>query len=80
MDGAQGSEADCVIISCVRSASSGSGLGTIGFLQDERRINVAISRAKQVLHLVGSRKTFAACEHASWLHVLQSVQHFVNAS
>ena len=75
VDASQGLEADCVILSCVRSAppESKGGLGSIGFLRDERRLNVAISRAKEVLHFVGNRQTFSKSWHAGWKRVLKSV-------
>ena len=47
-DSMQGSEADFVILSCVRS-----GLLGPGFLNDARRVNVAISRARHCLVVVG---------------------------
>ncbi|KAL0217554.1 hypothetical protein RCL1_008135 [Eukaryota sp. TZLM3-RCL] len=45
-DSAQGSEADLVILSPVRSSSS------IGFLEDKRRLNVALTRARHFLFAV----------------------------
>jgi hypothetical protein len=49
IDGFQGREKDIIIMSCVRSKG-----GSIGFLSDERRLNVAITRARYSLILVGS--------------------------
>jgi len=49
VDGFQGSERDVIIISCVRS---GQGQG-IGFLQDRQRLNVALTRAKHCLIVIG---------------------------
>ena len=42
VDGFQGSEEDIIIISTVRSNSSGS----IGFLSKHQRVNVALTRAR----------------------------------
>jgi superfamily I DNA and/or RNA helicase len=53
VDSFQGSEADLVILSLVRN-NARAGLGALGFLRDRRRINVALSRAKKQLVIVGS--------------------------
>lgn len=53
VDGFQGSEADLVILSLVRN-NAGSGASALGFLRDRRRMNVALSRAKSKLIIVGS--------------------------
>lgn len=50
VDAYQGRERDIIIYSIVRSGSE----GTIGFLSDERRLNVALSRAKNLLIIVGN--------------------------
>ena len=55
VDSFQGSEADLVIISLVRN-NSRTGFGALGFLRDQRRMNVALSRAKSQLVIVGSLK------------------------
>lgn len=49
VDGFQGRERDIVLYSTVRSNRE----GRIGFLRDWRRINVALSRARQLLIIVG---------------------------
>jgi hypothetical protein len=54
VDAAQGSEADVVILSCVRSNIRGD----IGFVENKNRMCVAISRAKEKLIIVGDAKTF----------------------
>lgn len=53
VDSFQGNEADCVLVSLVRNNSM-SGLRGLGFLSDERRMNVLLSRAKWRLIVVGS--------------------------
>lgn len=53
IDSFQGSEADIVILSLVRN-NARTGKGAVGFLRDKRRINVALSRAKHHLVIVGS--------------------------
>ena len=56
VDAAQGSEADIVILSCVRSNSSRS----IGFVDNKNRVCVAISRAKERLIIVASAVSMRA--------------------
>ncbi|MBC2202384.1 IGHMBP2 family helicase, partial [Listeria welshimeri] len=46
----QGSEKDIIIYSVVRSNNQAE----LGFLSDERRLNVSLSRAKQQLFIVGN--------------------------
>ncbi len=53
VDSFQGSEADVVILSLVRN-NPRTGGGALGFLRDRRRMNVALSRAKSQLIIVGS--------------------------
>jgi ATP-dependent exoDNAse (exonuclease V) alpha subunit len=53
VDSFQGSEADVVIVSLVRN-NGRTGVGALGFLRDRRRMNVALSRAKCQLVIVGS--------------------------
>ena len=53
VDSFQGSEADIVILSLVRN-NPRTGRGALGFLRDKRRMNVALSRAKSQLIIVGS--------------------------
>lgn len=53
VDGFQGKEADLVLLSLVRN-NPRTGTGALGFLRDDRRMNVALSRAKWKLVVVGS--------------------------
>lgn len=53
VDGFQGREKEVVLISFVRSNDSGA----IGFLSDWRRLNVALTRARRKIILVGDAST-----------------------
>ena len=57
VDSFQGSEADIVLISFVRSNRD----NTVGFLKDFQRLNVALTRAKHMLLLFGSTTTMEHC-------------------
>ncbi|MGG2057684.1 AAA domain-containing protein [Lysinibacillus pakistanensis] len=56
VDKFQGMEMDVILVSMVRNTSKG---GDIGFARDYRRLNVALSRARELLLLVGSADMFA---------------------
>ena len=53
VDGFQGQERDVIVISLVRSNDEGQ----IGFLRDLRRMNVAITRARMKVIILGDRTT-----------------------
>ena len=63
VDAFQGREKDAIIISTVRSNSKKE----IGFLKDVRRMNVAITRAKKLLCLVGDSSTIQSCNFLEFI-------------
>ena len=69
VDAFQGQEKDVIIINCVRANSSASMKGSLGFLVDERRMNVAITRAKHFLFVVGNSRTLGKNE--KWKQLIQ---------
>lgn len=64
VDGFQGQERDVIIISLVRSNDEGQ----IGFLRDLRRMNVAITRARMKLIILGSVSTLTKHPFYARLH------------
>ena len=52
VDAFQGREKDFIILSCVRSGNKQRM--SIGFLRDQRRLNVALTRAKKGVVIVGN--------------------------
>ncbi|KGR81930.1 DEAD/DEAH box helicase [Lysinibacillus odysseyi] len=55
VDKFQGMEMDIILVSMVRN---NGGNGEIGFAKDYRRLNVALSRARELLALIGSTEMF----------------------
>lgn len=64
----QGREKDVVIFSCVRTA--GVHYRSIGFVADERRINVGITRARCALLIIGHASSLAVDER--WRNLVKS--------
>lgn len=64
VDGFQGQERDIIIISLVRSNEEGQ----IGFLRDLRRMNVAITRARMKLIIIGDVETLTKHKFYKRLH------------
>lgn len=68
IDGFQGREKDVVIFSCVRTA--GVHHRSIGFVADERRINVGITRARCALLIIGHAASLAVDQR--WRNLVKS--------
>lgn len=56
VDGFQGREKDIIIMSCVRAHPEAH---TVGFLADMRRMNVAVTRARNSLWIIGNAATLS---------------------
>lgn len=69
VDGFQGQERDIILISLVRSNDEGQ----IGFLRDLRRMNVAITRARMKLIILGSADTLT--RHPFYQQLWQYIQY-----
>ncbi len=68
VDGFQGNEKDIIILSCVRSGKESS----IGFVKDVRRMNVALTRAKSTLWIVGDSR--ALMTNKDWEHLIRDAR------
>ena len=83
IDGFQGQEKDVIYITLVRSNMQGE----IGFLADERRLNVAMTRAKKKLIIIGDMSTLskselftALADHVEAIGVYQSAWEYMGES
>ncbi|XP_022776511.1 uncharacterized protein LOC111318116 isoform X2 [Durio zibethinus] len=77
VDGFQGGEEDIIIISTVRSNSSGK----IGFISNSQRTNVALTRARHSLWILGDGRTLAKLESVwqALVHDAKARHCFFNA-
>lgn len=69
VDAFQGQERDVVLVSLVRANDEGQ----IGFLHDLRRMNVAMTRARMKLVILGSAATL--CRHAFYRRLYECCHH-----
>jgi predicted DNA helicase len=76
VDGFQGQERDVIYISLVRSNSTKE----IGFLNDIRRMNVALTRAKEKLVVIGDSSTLANYPfYKSFIDYAEEISSYVSA-
>nr|XP_042710227.1 probable helicase senataxin isoform X3 [Chrysemys picta bellii] len=69
VDGFQGRQKDCIIVTCVRANST---QGSIGFLASLQRLNVTITRARYSLFILGRLTTLM--ENKDWNKLIQDAQ------
>ena len=65
----QGQEKDIIILSCVRGGPEDVG---IGFLSDVRRMNVALTRAKSSLFILGNKT--ALRQNGNWKALIEDAE------
>lgn len=58
VDGFQGREKEVIVLSFVRSNPK----RVLGFVENKRRLNVAVTRAKKLLAVVANTKTVGSCK------------------
>ena len=76
IDGFQGQEKDVIYISLVRSNETAE----IGFLSDQRRFNVALTRAKKKLIVIGDSATLAQHKmFADWIDHMEKMDAYQSA-
>lgn len=66
VDAFQGREKDIVVFNAVRSSGN-----SVGFLADQKRLNVAITRAKNFLYIVGNAKHLESVGGPVWAALIK---------
>lgn len=73
VDSFQGGERDLVVYGCTRSNRS----GTVGFLKELRRLNVALTRAKEQLVVVGDLQTLTNARDTDFRDLMREMATYV---
>ncbi|KAK6461483.1 DEAD-box type RNA helicase [Scheffersomyces coipomensis] len=68
VDGFQGQEKEIIIMSCVRASETGN----VGFLSDIRRMNVALTRARTTLWILGNTESLS--RNAVWKRLIENAK------
>lgn len=63
LDSFQGQERDLIIYSFTKSSDKSANMRRIGFLNELRRLNVAMSRCKKTLVMIGDMQFLGGCKH-----------------
>lgn len=69
IDGFQGQEKEIIIMSCVRADANKSG---VGFLRDYRRMNVALTRSKSSLWILGNHNSLV--KNSLWSDLISNAK------
>jgi senataxin len=73
VDAYQGREKDVIIINCVRANKLQEVKASLGFLTDYRRMNVAITRARHFLFVIGNAETLKRDKEV-WAQFVQKAE------
>lgn len=63
LDSFQGQERDLILYSFTKSSGKKASMNRIGFLNELRRLNVAMSRCKKMLIMIGDMTFLSGCMH-----------------
>ena len=73
LDSFQGQERDIIIYSFTKSSTIPAKYKRIGFLNELRRLNVAMTRCKKMLILIGDMRFLSSCENVEYDSMQQPI-------